>query len=302
MKRLLVIPAILVPSCLTQPAPAQHDEVPPEWLVPGEILIKPTFTSAVDDIVDELEEIVGPGLVDVLRIEDQLGYYPISIPILPPTDEAVEMREVLDQAIEDGPAIWVEPNLVVGDVGGQTGSLWASGIGIDAHGHANQYATDILELGIGEQRSIGRGVLVAVVDTGIDPVPSDESGPGEGPSSSFRAGRGTSFAVGFAAGIASAVEQKITDVITHQVIPPPGNSRFRARMSGLVATQNVASVPVPGDTNGVACVDSGDPGLILASFDQPLQLSGLHLADVDGDFVVVPSDNGAFPARWEQCP
>ena len=110
MKRHLFIPALLVMSCLTQPSLAQYDEVPPEWLVPGEILIKPTYTSAVDDIVDELEQIVGQGLVEVLRIEDQLGYYTISIPILPPTDEAIEMREILDQAIEDGLASWVEPN------------------------------------------------------------------------------------------------------------------------------------------------------------------------------------------------
>ena len=102
--------------------------------------------------------------------------------------------------------------------------------------------------------------------------------------------------------IASAVEQKITDVITHQLIPLPDRLGFRARMSARVATQNVAPAPVPGDINGDGCVDSGDLGLILASFNQRPQLPGLHLADVDGDFVVGPSDIGAFLALWEQCP
>ena len=161
MKRALVTPAIIGLACIAPPALAQYDEVPPEWLVPGEIIIKPVLTSSVDNIVDRLEDIVGQGLVQVLRSEDQLGYYTIGIPILPPTDEAIEMREIFDQAIEDGELSWAEPNLVVDDVGGQTGSLWVSGIGIDAGGYANQYATDILELDQAHQRSTGRGVLVA---------------------------------------------------------------------------------------------------------------------------------------------
>ena len=151
----------------------------------------------------------------------------------------------------------------------------------------------------------------------IGPVPS------EGSNSSYKAGRGTSFAVGFAAGIAALVraqhpewpdsqvalsdiattiEARISNIATHSIISLPERAGFRARVSALLATQSGPQSPVRGDINADGCVDSGDLGLILASFNQRPESPGLHLQDIDGDFVVGPSDIGEFLALWGQCP
>ena len=104
MKRFPAIAVIVGLSGLARPALGQYDEVPAEWLVPGEILIKPNFTSSVDDVVERLEEVVGEGLVEILRSNPELGTYTIGIPILPPTDEAIEMR---DRGLIEGRLCWI---------------------------------------------------------------------------------------------------------------------------------------------------------------------------------------------------
>ena len=87
MKRFSAIPIIIGLSASAQPALAQYDEVPAEWQVAGEILVKPTFTTPVESLVDRLEEVVGQGLVEILRSNSQLGTYTIGIPIFPPTGD-----------------------------------------------------------------------------------------------------------------------------------------------------------------------------------------------------------------------
>ncbi len=80
------------------------------------------------------------------------------------------IREIIDETVgTDDEVSWVEPNLIVETVGGQTGSLWVSGLGIDATGFNQQFAIDQLAISRAEKRSTGRGVVVGVVDTGIDP-------------------------------------------------------------------------------------------------------------------------------------
>ena len=147
--------------------------------------------------------------------------------------------------------------------------------------------------------------------------------PGESGSSEYKAGRGTSFAVGFAAGMAALIRAQhpewpnaeteaseipliigelMSDITSHPVVALPDKAGVRSRPSASVATGFGPVAPEPGDVNGDGCVNSADLGLVLASFGQQPRSPGLHLADLDGDFVVGPSDLGMLLALWTPCP
>lgn len=168
MNRFLHAATILGISAVTQPVLAQYEEIPEDLLVAGEIMVKSFTEDAVIGVVQDMEDILGPGMVSIIRSQDILDLYTIGTPVVIPVDASTQLREILDDAVSEGVLGWSEPNLVVENVGGQTGSLWVSGLGIDRNGYDEQFAVDLLDLDIAHQSSTGRGVLVAVVDTGID--------------------------------------------------------------------------------------------------------------------------------------
>ena len=148
------------------PAFAQDEEIPPEWVVPNEIIIRPVVIEDGESVISQLEEVV-VGEIVLLRTDPIMETMTFRIP----SQNICEydcVTEILQEAIVNGELIWTEANLVAENVGGQTGSLWVSGVGVDAEGYGEQYARDLLDLDAAHERSTGRGVLVAVVDTGID--------------------------------------------------------------------------------------------------------------------------------------
>lgn len=147
--------------------------------------------------------------------------------------------------------------------------------------------------------------------------------PGDAGESEYRAGRGTSFSVGFAAGVAALMRAQhpewpaagmepsdmpatiaalMGSISNYQVIGLPGEGGVRPRVSASIATEFGPDAPSPGDLNGDGCINAADLGLVLAAFGGRPQSPALHLADLDGDFRIGPADLGLLLARWSSCP
>lgn len=106
------------------------------------------------------------------RLEN-LGITPLRLVVTeaaPPDYEAVEL--VLDNAVNSGLVDGVVVPVDMGIGGGQTGSIWVSGIGVGdpedftPATFGGQYGTQSLLLSSAHGFSTGRGVTVAVLDTG----------------------------------------------------------------------------------------------------------------------------------------
>ena len=167
MPRLHAKEMILGMSIIASPVVAQYDDTPPEWVMPNEIILRPAPLTEGEGVLEQLSEVL-VGEIVLLRNDRVLGTKTYRLPPHHIGDTNDLVREILDAGEASGELVYWEQNLVVDNVGGQTGSLWVSGFGVDAQGYARQYAHDMLDLELAHQRSTGQGVLVAVVDTGID--------------------------------------------------------------------------------------------------------------------------------------
>ena len=480
-------------------AAAQYEDIPEA--VSSEIVIKTESNFSLDVLLARLWDVMGEENVEVFRAQDEIDVYTIRFLTEPTSEQAVDLRAILDGSVDDGTINWAEPNIFLDSVGGQTDSLWVSGLGIDREGYEDQFAKDLLDLQFAHQVSTGHGVLVGVVDTGIDPdhevmrnrvaatgtsllssyaTPYDDpssnpaavnalwghgtfiaglvalvapdatflpirvldseglgttetaaagivaavnggcqvitlafgtslqsqamnsaiqyatqSGviviaaagnlgelgcfypasnaatiavaasdhldqfdpvsnwcesldvcapgsmllvgnapdpaasiigpvPGSLDTSDYKAGRGTSFAVGFTAGIAALVraqhpdwpgkgvepqqipgliEARLEDAVSTTEVTLPGRAGTRPRVTAKGAVVLGPKAPTPGDINVDGCVDAADLGLLLAAWQQPLDATTLNLVDLDGSAEVGPADLGLLLSLWSNdCP
>ena len=140
--------------------------------IPGQVIVKVTqFQSeSIDTLIADIEVITGTDTVSVINTADRLQVYTLKYPVPTEEDQQDAIDEIFADSEDAGNIVWHEPNRVI-DAHGQTGSIWVSGIDINATSYQSQYARGQLNLDqTHDQFSRGAGTLVAVIDTGIDPT------------------------------------------------------------------------------------------------------------------------------------
>ena len=158
---------LLISTILASSAAAQWDDVPAER-IEGLAVVHAPDPEALEVLINAMENILGANSVSVIREIPNLGIYTLQYPPEFRDDDEQEVRDVIDDMVNEGDLYFAEPVLLVDTAEGQTDSLWVSGLGIDREGYLNQYAVDLVGFGGLESVSQGQGVLVGVVDTGID--------------------------------------------------------------------------------------------------------------------------------------
>ena len=144
------------------------DEPVEEAAIPGQTIVKSDSEDVILDLLDSIEDITGTDSASVLNRIPNLNLYIIDYPFDIPPQDTDEIEQRIQDAIDDGQLEWGEANLTVDNANGQTDSLWVSGLGIDENGFRNQYALELLDIDTAHQSSQGEGVLVAIIDTGVD--------------------------------------------------------------------------------------------------------------------------------------
>lgn len=139
---------------------------------PVEVLLLEGSQAGAEELLANLSDAKVAATLEP-RLE-KLGITPLRLTIteaVPPDYEVVEL--VIDDAINTGLVQGVIVPVGMGIGGGQTGSIWVSGIGVGDASDFNsfhfgtQYATQALALQAAHGFSTGRGVTVAVLDTGV---------------------------------------------------------------------------------------------------------------------------------------
>ena len=88
--------------------------------------------------------------------------------MVPPGTNPVALQNALLQQANAGLLLWGELNYEGQAAEGKSESIWTSQLSIGAPQYLQQYASPLLGLAAAQQSSQGQGVLVAVLDTGVD--------------------------------------------------------------------------------------------------------------------------------------
>lgn len=145
--------------------PALARGIPGYPLVPGEAIIRTNNAKALPAVLATLsKQFSGVGVIDQI---DGRPIYLISY-ALAEGQTYHDVKLALDGFVLNGSLAWQEMNYVGQTGEGHTDSLWLSGIGANSTGYLDQYAVPLLGVNEAFARSRGAGVVVSVIDTGID--------------------------------------------------------------------------------------------------------------------------------------
>lgn len=154
--------ALIAAASLAAPALAGDGTDP---LVPGELMLRAETPKALASALATLSSsFTGVGVVQQI---DGRPIYLVSYE-LGATQLPDDVDLVLDAMVAQGRITWGELNYAGQTGEGRTDSLWLSGLGIGRGQFENQYAAPMLGLGAAHGLSRGAGVVIAVLDTGID--------------------------------------------------------------------------------------------------------------------------------------
>jgi subtilisin family serine protease len=195
---------------------------PEDPLVPGELIVRADSPAALATTMAALSsQFAGIGVVD------QIAGRPIYLIsyALAGKQSPGDVDLVLGALVAQGTIAWGELNYAGQTSEGKTDSLWLSGLGINANSFAAQYGGSLLGLGSAHQRSTSAGVVIAVVDTGIDPNHPALAGRVSTLGASFVAGSTST------ADIGDGVDSDGDGLVDEQV----GHGTFVAGIIGLVA-------------------------------------------------------------------
>lgn len=157
------LPSILAAGFVASTALAGGDPADP--VVPGEVIVRANSQAMLTAAISALSaQFVNVGVVD--HIENR-PIYLLSYG-LTGVQKPGDVSAAIDALIANGTIPWGELNYIGQTGEGKTDSLWLSGIGLGPASFGTQYASPILGVPLAHARSRGAGVVVAVIDTGVD--------------------------------------------------------------------------------------------------------------------------------------
>lgn len=157
--------AALAAASMVVPAFARG--IPGYPLVPGEAIIRTSNAKVLPTVLAALsKQFSGVGVIDQI---DGRPIYLVSY-ALSEGQTYHDVKAALDVFVLNGSLSWQEMNYVGQTGEGHTDSLWLSGVGANSNGYLDQYAIPLLGINDAYARSRGAGVVVSVIDTGIDPT------------------------------------------------------------------------------------------------------------------------------------
>ena len=136
-------------------------------IIPADILLRLAPGSSLDSVVAALSPLA-PGLEAVEQIPNRpihLLRYEARGP-----EPAPELELALESMVVAGTLSWAEFGYEAQTGEGRTDSLWVTGVGLGQDAYRGQFARDLLGLPAAHAMARGAGVMVAVIDSGLDPT------------------------------------------------------------------------------------------------------------------------------------
>jgi len=163
MKKIIALTAFIA-AMLPLPAIARGlPQGPPP--VPGQAVVRAATPKALAQAITSLsQQFAGVGVIDSISGRP---VYLISYQ-LNANQTADQFENALRALSQQGTLTWEELNYTGQTGEGQTDSLWLSGLGLNADQFAAQYASPLMGVEVAHKSSRGAGVVVSVIDTGVD--------------------------------------------------------------------------------------------------------------------------------------